>query len=126
MRSTSPPKSAWPGVSTMLMRVPCHSTEVALARMVIPAFAFEVVRIHGALGHLLVLAEGAALLQQAIDQRGLAMVDVRDDRDVADVHNDLSGGVDWARLYARSVTAARQHPGACCRWRAALPQSRHA
>jgi hypothetical protein len=36
MRSTSPPKSAWPGVSTMLMRVPRHCTEVHLARMVMP------------------------------------------------------------------------------------------
>ena len=36
MRSTSPPKSAWPGVSTMLMRVPFQSTEVHLARMVMP------------------------------------------------------------------------------------------
>ena len=36
MRSTSPPKSAWPGVSTMLMRVSFQSTEVALARMVMP------------------------------------------------------------------------------------------
>ena len=36
MRSTSPPKSAWPGVSTMLTRVPFQTTEVALARMVMP------------------------------------------------------------------------------------------
>ncbi len=36
MRSTSPPKSAWPGVSTMLTRTPFHTTEVALARMVMP------------------------------------------------------------------------------------------
>ena len=36
MRSTSPPKSAWPGVSTMLMRAAPHSTEVHLARMVMP------------------------------------------------------------------------------------------
>ena len=36
MRSTSPPKSAWPGVSTVLMRTPFHSTEVHLARMVMP------------------------------------------------------------------------------------------
>src|SRR5579862_5554313 len=40
IRSTSPPKSAWPGVSMMLMRVspasPCQSTEVHLARMVMP------------------------------------------------------------------------------------------
>ena len=36
IRSTSPPKSAWPGVSTMLMRTSFHTTEVALARMVMP------------------------------------------------------------------------------------------
>ena len=36
MRSTSPPKSAWPGVSTMLMRVSCQRIEVTLARMVMP------------------------------------------------------------------------------------------
>src|ERR1700679_2511439 len=36
MRSTSPPKSAWPGVSTMLMRMPSQSTLVHLARMVMP------------------------------------------------------------------------------------------
>ena len=36
MRSTSPPKSAWPGVSTMLMRMSFQTTEVAFARMVMP------------------------------------------------------------------------------------------
>ncbi len=35
-RSTSPPKSAWPGVSTMLMCVPFHSTAQFFARMVMP------------------------------------------------------------------------------------------
>jgi len=35
-RSTSPPKSAWPGVSTMLMRQPCQVMAVFLARMVMP------------------------------------------------------------------------------------------
>ena len=34
----------------------------------------------------LVVAEGAGLLQQAVDQRGLAVVDVGDDGDVAKVH----------------------------------------
>src|SRR5205085_1290619 len=33
----------------------------------------------------LVVAEGAALAQQLVDQRGLAVVDVGDDRDVADL-----------------------------------------
>ena len=37
MRSTSPPKSAWPGVSTMLIVVSFHCTEAMfLARMVMP------------------------------------------------------------------------------------------
>src|SRR6266404_2433060 len=36
IRSTSPPKSAWPGVSTMLMRVWCQRIDVALAKMVMP------------------------------------------------------------------------------------------
>ena len=65
------------------------------------ALALEVVRVHGALGDLLVVAEGAALLQQAVDQRGLAVVDVRDDRDVADVHNACPRGC-WAR-YIRTL-----------------------
>jgi hypothetical protein len=57
MRSTSPPKSAWPGVSTMLMRVSFHCTEVTLARMVMPRSRLHVVGIHGALGDALVFAE---------------------------------------------------------------------
>jgi hypothetical protein len=36
MRSTSPPKSAWPGVSTMLILTSCQRTLVFFARMVIP------------------------------------------------------------------------------------------
>ena len=51
-----------------------------------PAFAFDVVRIHRPLGDRLVLAEAARLLEQLIDQRRLAVVDVGDDGDVADVH----------------------------------------
>ena len=36
VRSTSPPKSAWPGVSTMLIFTPANSTAVFLAIMVMP------------------------------------------------------------------------------------------
>ena len=35
-RSTSPPKSEWPGVSTMLSFTPRWRTEVFLARIVMP------------------------------------------------------------------------------------------
>jgi len=48
----------------------------------------QLVRVHGALHHGLVGAEDARLAQHEIDQRRLPVVDVRDDRDVADL---LSG-----------------------------------
>src|SRR5688500_14406078 len=35
-RSTSPPKSAWPGVSTRLILIPRQRTDAALARIVMP------------------------------------------------------------------------------------------
>ena len=50
------------------------------------ALALQVVAVHGLRRHLLVLAEGAGLLQQRVDQRRLAVVDVRNDRNVANVH----------------------------------------
>ena len=56
------------------------------------AFALEVVAVHRPLLNLLVLAEGPRLLQQPIDQGRLAVVDMRDDRDVAQVHEVRSGG----------------------------------
>src|SRR5262249_12474107 len=50
------------------------------------ALAFEIVRIHGTLDHALVLAVSARLLQQPVYQGRLAVVDVRDDGDVAKIH----------------------------------------
>ena len=52
------------------------------------ALALERVRVHDALGHGLARIERAGLLQELIDERGLAMIDVRDDGDVA----KLGGG----------------------------------
>src|SRR6185437_13689231 len=54
------------------------------------ALALQIVGIHRALDHALVVAVGAGLLQQAIDQRGLAVVDVGDDGDVTKVHGSSS------------------------------------
>jgi len=51
------------------------------------ALALELVRIEGAFGNLLIGAESAALAQHRIDQGRLAMVDMCDDRDVANVHS---------------------------------------
>ena len=47
------------------------------------ALALEVVGIHGPLGNLLIVAKGAGLGEQAVDQRRLAMIDMGDNRDVA-------------------------------------------
>ena len=54
--------------------------------------ALEVHRVHDALGDVLVGAEGAGLPEHGVDERRLAVVDVRDDRDVAEV-----GAVDVLR-----------------------------
>ena len=81
----------------MLIRTPFQTTEVHLARMVMPALALEVVAVHRPLLHLLVFAEGAGLLQQPVDQGRLAVVDVRDDRDVAQFHGRSLGREFWAR-----------------------------
>ena len=50
------------------------------------ALALQVVGVDRPLHHLLIGAKRAALAQQLVDQRGLAVVDMRDDGDVADVH----------------------------------------
>jgi hypothetical protein len=45
----------------------------------------ELARVHDQLVHVLADAEGPALLQERVDERGLPVVDVRDDRDRAAV-----------------------------------------
>ncbi len=86
MRSTSPPKSAWPGVSTILMRVSCQQNRRDLGQDGDAALALEIVGIQRPLGDTLVLAERARLLQQPVDQRGLAVVDMGNDGDIAQFH----------------------------------------
>jgi len=49
------------------------------------ALAFEVAAVHHPFGDFLVRAEGAALAQQLVDHGGLAVVDVGNDGDVADL-----------------------------------------
>ena len=50
------------------------------------ALPLEIVGVHYAFGDALVLAERSRLLQQAVDEGGLAMIDVGDDGDVAQLH----------------------------------------
>jgi len=47
------------------------------------ALAFQIVRVHDALGDGLVVAERAALAEHGVNQRGLAVIHVGDDGDVA-------------------------------------------
>ena len=54
-----------------------------------PRFLFEVVGVHDAFGDGLVGAEGTGLTQHGVDEGGFAVVDVRDDGDIAD---GLGGG----------------------------------
>jgi len=83
-RSTSPPKSAWPGVSTMLMRVPPYSMAQFLGEDGDARSRSMFVGIHDALAIRSWAAKVPDWFKQAVDQRGLAVVDVRDDGDVAD------------------------------------------
>ena len=56
------------------------------------ALPLEIVRIHHAFRDALVLAEGAGLLEQTIDEGGLAMIDVSDDGDVSQLHEKARFG----------------------------------
>ncbi len=70
------------------------------------ALALEVGVVHRSLGHPLVEPERAALMQQAIHQRGLSVIDVGDDRDIsAERVRNLRAG-----LGARARFSGRRHP----------------
>src|SRR5207237_10329317 len=76
--------------------------------------ALEVVGIHGTLDHALIFAEGARLLQQPVDQGGLAVVDVRDDGDVAKIHygsRNQSAGPVGPRRGAAAAQYSHARPG---------------
>ena len=73
-----------------------------------PLLALEVTGVHDPLADALglVRGEGAGLAQHGVDQRGLAVVDVRDDRDVAQVRlTALIGLGHEGQLYGRSARA---------------------
>src|SRR5215470_5699333 len=76
------------------------------------ALALDVVGIHHPLAHLLVLGKRARLLQQLVDQRGLAVVDVRDDGDVAPgLSHELDSRIKKGpALYASNWLKSRRFP----------------
>ena len=74
------------------------------------ALALEVRVVHGALGHALVRAKDPALVQQGVDQRRLAVVDVRDDRDVAPKGVGDGRGGFLGQRHLTSITPNRPTP----------------
>ena len=63
-----------------------------------PALALEVVGVHDPVRNARPLVESTGLLQQPVDERGLAMIDMRDDGNVAN-------SVGWEHLRARGKRA---------------------
>ena len=59
--------------------------ETFLARMVMPRSALQRVAVQQAFLRQLAVTEIAALLEQSIHQRRLAMVDVGDDRNISNI-----------------------------------------
>ena len=109
-RSTSPPKSAWPGVSMMLMVTLAAVGHGVPDRGVLredrdALLALEVHRVHDPVVDRalvgLVGREGPGLPEHRVDERGLAVVDVGDDRDVAQVGARVRGQACGMRCDAR-------------------------
>jgi hypothetical protein len=74
------------------------------------ALALQVVGVHGAVGDDFTRPEAACLAQETVDQRGLAVVNVGDDRNVADI---TSAGcfVNFRGGTAHGRRAGIPHPG---------------
>jgi hypothetical protein len=90
------------------------------------AFFFEIVRIHCAFFNALIVAEGAGLAEKLVNQRGFAVVNVRDNRDIAKGHNSLPFGSEataiarFRRAHNLSCVAAQHR--CCCNARYQPPK----
>ena len=51
-----------------------------------PALALQIIAVHRPLADSLIVPEKTRLFEQFIHQSGLAMINVRDDRDIANIH----------------------------------------
>ena len=74
------------------------------------ALALQVVAVHHPLGEVLVLGERAGLHQQLVDQRGLAVIDVGDDGDVAHRRAEVGGRRTEDRRRAQSALEVGAEP----------------
>ena len=83
VRSTSLEKSAWPGVSIRLILTSPMRMAAFLAKTVIPRSRSSSLLSMISVPAASRVAEGLALLEQTVDERRLAVIDVGDDGDVA-------------------------------------------
>ena len=70
------------------------------------ALALQVAGVHDALGHLLVLVEHACLLEHLVNQRGLAVVNVRDNGHISKmrfVHISITRQKVFTNLYSNTI-----------------------
>ena len=86
------------------------------------ALALELVAVHGALGHALVRAECAALVQHRVDERGLAVIDVGDDGDVAAIRVGDRGRIS-RRRHPNSIVAELVSDHSAVRYHLSLSRS---
>ena len=77
-------KSTWPGVSIRFSSCPFQQHAHGLRLDRDPALALELHRVEQLLLHV-ALGDRVGELEDAVGERRLAVVDVRDDREVADV-----------------------------------------
>ena len=80
------------------------------------ALALEIARIEDAIAHLVDVAEQLALPHHGVDERGLPMIDVGDDRDVADVFS--THGAPLFLMFLNTpgdINSLGLKPGACSR-----------
>jgi hypothetical protein len=68
-----------------------------------PALFFQIVRIHRPLFNALIVSEGAGLTEKLVNKGCLAMIDVRDDGDIAQGHTIMLS-------IFRSCRAKSRHP----------------
>ena len=77
------------------------------------ALAFQVIRVHDAFGHRRPFVQRTRLLEQAIDQRCLSMIDMRNDRDIADFLGWEHVGVvpeRWRIIAAKRIAVSHFRP----------------
>ena len=76
------------------------------------ALFFQIARIHRALFHALVFTEGTRLAEKLIHQRGLAVVNVSDDRNIAKGLGHYAFGLMETGFAARNFAAPHNQPRA--------------